>query len=133
MRSLLLLVAGLAAASPVLAQEAEQRELNALTGAPRETRCFQSISLAQEMAKHYVASGLCPQQINPVHPAEFMQALEAQKAVDVDFTSDACQVQLKLMFRAGREWINKDPRRRCTGVAREMRQRPFFKAYVHGK
>jgi hypothetical protein len=138
MRSLLFLVAGLAVATPlltqeVLAQEAAQQELNALTRVPLDMRCFQSIPLAQEMAKHYVASGLCPQQINPVHPAEFMQALEEQKAVDKDFTSDACQLQLSLMFRAGREWINKDPRRHCPSVAQEMRQRPFFKAYVHGK
>jgi hypothetical protein len=62
-----------------------------------------------------------------------MQALEEQKAVDRDFTSDACQVQLKLMFRAGREWITQDPRRNCPTVAQEMRQRPFFRAYVLGK
>jgi hypothetical protein len=133
MRSLLFLFAGVVVASPVLAQDAAQRELNALTQAPADTRCFQSIALAQEMARHYIASGLCPQQISPVHPAEFMQALEEQKAVDRDFTSDACQVQLKLMFRAGREWITQDPRRNCPTVAQEMRQRPFFRTYVLGK
>jgi hypothetical protein len=133
MRLLLFLLAGVVVASPGLAQDAAQRELNALTRAPEDTRCFQVIALAQEMAKHYIASGLCPQQISPVHPAEFMQALEEQKAVDRDFTSDACQVQLKLMFRAGREWIKQDPRRNCPSVAQEMRQRPFFKAYVLGK
>ena len=133
MRSLFFLLAGLAVASPVVAQEAAQRELNELTRVPLETRCFQSIALAQEMAKHYVASGLCPQQLSPMHPAEFMQALEQQKAVDKDFTSDACQVQLKLMFRAGREWIKQNPRRHCPDVAEEMRERPIFKEYVHGK
>jgi hypothetical protein len=133
MRLLLFLLAGVIVASPVLAQDGAQRELNALTQAPVDTRCFQSISLAQEMAKHYIASGLCPQQISPVHPAEFMQALEEQKAVDKDFASDACQVQLKLMFRAGREWIKQNPRRNCPSIAQEMRQRPFFKAYVLGK
>jgi hypothetical protein len=132
MRSLLL-IAGLLLAKPVLAQEAAQRELNALTGAPGDTRCFRSMSLAQEMAKHYVASGLCPQQLSPIHPAEFMQALEGREAVDEDFTSSACQVQLKLMFRAGREWINRDPGRHCPETAAEMRQRPFFKEYVLGK
>jgi hypothetical protein len=130
---LLFLLAGLVLASPGLAQETAQRELNMLTRAPEDTRCFQSVALAQEMAKHYIASGLCPQQISPVHPAEFMQALEEQKAVDRDFTSEACQVQLKLMFRAGREWVKQDPRRNCPGVAQEMRQRPFFKEYVLGR
>jgi len=132
MRSLFLL-AGLLLGSPALAQDAAQRELNALTHAPDDARCFQSIALAQEMAKHYVASGLCPQQLSPVHPAEFMQALEEQKAVDKDFASDACQVQMKLMFRAGREWVRKDPRRNCPAAAKEMRQRPFFKEYVQGR
>jgi hypothetical protein len=133
MRSLVFFLAGLVLAGPVLAQDAAQQELNALTRAPKDTRCFQSIALAQEMAKHYVASGLCPQQLSPVHPAEFMQALEEQKAVDKDFTTDACQVQLNLMFRAGREWLGKDPRRNCPVVAQEMRQRPFFKEYVQGR
>jgi hypothetical protein len=133
MRSLLFLLAGLLLAGPVLAQEQAQRELNALTRAPKDTRCFQSIALAQAMAKHYVASGLCPQQLLPVHPAEFMQALEEQKAVDRDFTSDACQVQMRLMFRAGREWLKKDLRRNCPAVAQEMRQHPFFKEYVQEK
>ena len=130
---LLFLLGGLVLASPGLAQDSAQRELNLLTRSPEDTRCFQSIPLAQEMAKHYIASGLCPQQIAPVHPAEFMQALEAQKAVDKDFTSEACQVQLKLMFRAGREWIKQDPRRNCPAAAQEMQQRPFFKAYVQGR
>jgi hypothetical protein len=133
MRSLFLLLAGLVLANPAPAQDAAQRELNALTRVPADTRCFQSIALAQEMAKHYIASGLCPKQLSPVHPAEFMQALEEQKAVDKDFASDACQVQLKLMFRAGREWIKKDPRRNCPTVAQEMRQHPFFKEYVRAK
>jgi hypothetical protein len=132
MRSLFLL-AGLVLASPALAQDAAQRELNALTRAPEDTRCFQKIALAQEMAKHYIASGLCPQQISPVHPAEFMQALEEQRAVDKDFTSDVCQLQLKLMFRAGREWVNEDPPNNCAAVAQEMRHRPFFKDYVLGR
>jgi hypothetical protein len=133
MRSLVFFFAGLVLAGPVLAQEAAQEELNALTRAPKDTRCFQSIALAQEMAKHYVASGLCPQQLSAVHPAEFMQALKEQKAVDKDFTSDACQVQMSLMFRAGREWVNEDPGRNCPAVAREMQQRPFFKEYVLGR
>ncbi len=130
---LLFLLVGLLFASPALAQETAQRELNALTRAPEGTRCFQSIAMAQEMAKQYVASGLCPQQLSPVHPAEFMQALEEQKAIDKDFTSDACQLQLKLMFRAGREWVSEDPRRRCPTLAEEMRQQPFFKDYVLGR
>lgn len=133
MRSLVFLLAGLILADPVLAQDAAQRELNALTRAPKDTRCFQSIALAQEMARHYVASGLCPQQLSAVHPAEFMQALEEQKAVDKDFTTDACQVQMSLMFRAGREWVNKDPRRNCPVAAQEMRQQPLFKEYVLGR
>jgi hypothetical protein len=132
MRSLFLL-AGLLLAGPALAQDAAQRELNALTGAPAGTRCFQSPALAEEMARHYIASGLCPQHISPVHPAEFMQALEEQKVVDQDFTADVCQLQLKLMFRAGREWLAKDQRRNCPAVAQEMRQRPFFKQYVPGR
>lgn len=129
----LFLLAGLLVASPALAQEAAQRELNELTGAPDGTRCFQSMAVAQEMAKHYVASGLCPQQLTPVHPAEFMSALESEKIVDKDFTSEACQVQLNLMFRAGREWVNQDPERRCPAVVQEMRKQPFFKEYVRGR
>lgn len=131
MRSLLFILAGLVLASPVVAQDRAQRELNKLTRAPQDTRCFQSIAAAQEMAKHYVASGLCPQHLAPVHPAEFMQALEEEKVVDRDFTTDACQVQMNLMFRAGREWVNQDPRRNCPVVAQEMRQHPFFREYVN--
>jgi hypothetical protein len=125
-----LALAPISLASAALAQEKAQRELNALTGAPDGTRCFLSIALAQDMAKHYIASGMCPRQLAPVDPADFMNALETLKAVDEDFTSDACQVQMKLMFRAGREWIQKSPRRRCVAIAAEMRQRPFFKDYV---
>jgi hypothetical protein len=132
MRSLLLL-AGLLATSHAYAQETAQRELNALTGAPPGARCFQSIALAQELATHYVASGLCQQQLSAMDPAEFMNALEALKAADEDFTSDACQVQMRLMFRAGREWIADDPKRHCAATAAEMRQRPIFKDYVRGR
>jgi hypothetical protein len=130
---LLLLLAGLLAASHVHAQETAQRELNGLTGAPPGTRCFQSIALAQELARHYVASGLCEQYLSAMDPARFMGALAALKAVDEDFTSDACQVQMRLMFRAGREWIVQDPRRHCPATAAEMRQRPIFKDYVRGR
>jgi hypothetical protein len=128
----LCLVAGLLAAS-AFAQDTAQRELNALTGAPAGTRCFQSIALAQELARHYVASGLCQQQMNAMDPAQFMKALQVLKAVDEDFVSDACQVQMRLMFRAGREWIAEDPRRNCAATAAEMRQMPFFKEYVRGR
>jgi hypothetical protein len=130
---LLLLLAGLVAAGHAHAQETAQRELNGLTGAPPGTRCFQSIALAQQLARHYVASGLCEQRLSAMDPARFMGALEALKAVDEDFTSDACQVQMRLMFRAGREWIVQDPRRHCAATAAEMRQRPIFKDYVRGQ
>jgi hypothetical protein len=130
---ILLFVATLLAAGQALAQEAVQRELNALTGAPAGTRCFQSITLAQELATHYVASGMCQQQLSAMDPAQFMSALEVMQAVDEDFTSDACQVQMKLMFRAGREWIAKDLRRNCVATAAEMRQRPYFRDYVRGR
>jgi hypothetical protein len=133
MRLPLLLLAGLLAAAHAGAQEAAQRELNALTGAPAGTRCFQSIALAQELARDYVASGLCEQHMSPMDPAQFMGALNALKVVDDDFTSDACQVQMRLMFRAGREWIAQDPRRHCAATAAEMRQRPVFKDYVRGR
>jgi hypothetical protein len=129
----LLLMAGLLAASYAQAQETAQRELNALTGAPPATRCFQSIALAQELARHYVASGLCDQQLSAMDPAQFMGALDAMQVLDDDFTTDACQVQMRLMFRAGREWIAQDPRRRCAATAAEMRLRPVFKDYVRGK
>jgi hypothetical protein len=55
------------------------------------------------------------------------------RAVDDDFVSDACQVQMRLMFRAGREWIAKDPRRNCAAAAAEMRQRPVFRDYVRAR
>src|SRR5262245_4703245 len=130
---LLFLLAGLLVAGQSYAQETAQRELNALTGAPPGTHCFQSIALAQELARHYVASGLCEQQLSAMDPAQFMGALDAMMVVDDDFTSDACQVQMRLMFRAGREWIAQDPRRHCATTAAEMRQRPIFKNYVRGK
>jgi hypothetical protein len=132
MRSLFL-IAGLLVASQAHAQETAQRELNALTGAPPGTRCFQSIALAQELATHYVASGMCDDELSAMDPAQFMSALEALKAVDKDFVSDACQVQMKLMFRAGREWIAQSPRRNCVATAAEMRQRPYFRDYVRGR
>lgn len=127
---MLSLVAALLLASPAFAQGAAQQELNELTGVPAGTRCFQAFPLAQEMTKHYVASGECPNDLTAMDPADFMKALKASGAIDQDFVSDACQVQMKLMFRAGREWIAADPDRRCTLSAAEMRQRPFFKDYV---
>jgi hypothetical protein len=124
------LVAALLLAGHAHAQEAAQRELNAMTGAPAGTRCFQSVTLAQELAKHYVASGLCPDDMSAMDPAQFLAALAQLKAIDADFTSEACQVQMRLMFRAGREWVGEDLRRRCAATAQDMRQRPFFKDYV---
>jgi hypothetical protein len=130
---LLFLLAGLFAAGQGYAQETAQQELNAMTGAPPGTRCFQSIALAQELARHYVASGLCEQQLSAMDPAQFMGALDAMQVTDADFADEACQVQLRLMFRAGREWIAQDPRRNCAATAAEMRQRPVFRDYVRGK
>lgn len=130
---LLFLIMGWLFTSHALAQGTAQRELNALTGAPQGTRCFQSIPLAQELAKHYIASGLCPQHLSAMAPAKFMAALKALKAIDADFVGDACQVQMHLMFRAGREWVAQDPRRHCTEAAEEMRRRPLFKEYVRGR
>lgn len=130
---LVLLVAGLLLAGHAQAQETAQRELNAMTGAPAGTRCFQSIPLAQELATHYVASGMCRQALSAMDPAEFMSALAQFNAIDADFGSDACQVQMRLMFRAGREWVAKDPRRRCAETAAEMRDKPYFRNYVRGR
>jgi hypothetical protein len=130
---LMLLVAGLLLAGHANAQDASQRELNTLTGAPAGTRCFQSVALAQEMTTHYVASGMCRDTLSAMDPAEFMTALADLKAIDDDFTTDACQVQMRLMFRFGREWIAKDPRRRCVETAEEMRDKPYFSNYVRGK
>ena len=48
------LVAALLLAGHAHAQEAAQRELNAMTGAPAGTRCFQSVALAQELARYYL-------------------------------------------------------------------------------
>ena len=130
---LMLLVAGLLLAGQAQAQETPQRELNAMTGAPAGTRCFQSIALAQELATHYVATGICRETLSAMDPAEFMSALAQSNAVGADFTSDACQVQMRLMFRAGREWVAKDPRRRCVETADEMRDKPYFRNYVRGR
>jgi hypothetical protein len=129
----MLLVAGLLLAGHAQAQEPAQRELNTMTGAPAGTRCFQSIARAQELATHYVASGMCREALSSMDPGEFLSALAQLNAIDDDFTSDACQVQMRLMFRAGREWIAQDPRRRCATTAAEMRLRPVFKDYVRGK
>jgi hypothetical protein len=130
---LMLLVAGLLLAGHAQAQEPAQRELNAMTGAPTGTRCFQSIALAQELTTHYVASGMCREALSAMDPGEFMSALAQLNAIDADFTSDACQVQMRLMFRAGREWVAKDPRRRCVESAEEMRDKPYFRNYVRGR
>jgi len=130
---LLILVAGLLLAGHTHAQETAQQELNALTGAPAGTRCFQSIALAQELTTHYVASGMCQETLSAMDPGEFMSALGQLKAIDRDFTSDACQLQMRLMFRAGREWVAKDPRRRCVETADEMRDKPYFRNYVRGR
>jgi hypothetical protein len=127
------LVAGLLLWGPAHAQETAQRELNALTGTPAGTRCFQSVTLAQEMTTHYVASGLCRETLSAMDPAEFMSALAELKAIDDDFTTEACQTQMRLMFRFGREWIGKDPRRRCAETAEEMRNKPYFGNYVRGR
>src|SRR5262245_1594380 len=94
------------------AQGPAQKELNKLTGAPEGTRCFKAIRLTQALATRYVASGICPQ-LRPMDPGQFLIALEAQRAIDRDFTDDACQLQFRLMFRTGREWIVKDPQRNC--------------------
>jgi len=130
---LMLLVAAMLLAGHAQAQDEAQRELNAMTGAPAGVRCFQSIPLAQELATHYVASGMCRDTLSAMDPAEFMSALMQLNAIDTDFTSDACQVQMRLMFRAGREWVSKDPRRRCVESADEMRDKPYFRNYVRGR
>jgi hypothetical protein len=123
----------LAAASLVtghaLAQSPAQRDLNNLTGAPAGTRCFRSIAHAQELSRHYVASGICPQ-LQPMSAARFVNAMHALYVADVDFLSDACHVQLKLMFRAGREWIAKEAPHNCAVTADEMRQNNYFKEFV---
>lgn len=124
------LAAFLFAAAQALAQPAAQEELNQLTGAPAGTRCFKSIELTQEMAKHYVGSGLCTQQLRPMDPARFMKALQALGAIDKDFASDPCQVQLRLMFRLGREWIANSRERNCAETAREMARKLFFREFV---
>jgi len=129
---LLLLAAVSLVAGHALAQPPAQRELNDLTGAPAGTRCFRSIELAQELSRHYVASGMCPQ-LRPMSAARFVNAAHALKAADVDFLSDPCHVQLKLMFRVGREWISKDMRRNCTETANEMLQNDFFKEFVKSR
>jgi hypothetical protein len=108
-------------AGQALAQAGPQEELNALTGAPAGTRCFKSIDLAQELATRYVVSGMCPQ-LRPMDPGQFLSALEAQKAVDRDFAGEACQVQFRLMMRAGREWAQQDLTARCAETARKLRR-----------
>jgi hypothetical protein len=124
------LAAFLFVAAQASAQTGAQDELNQLTGAPAGTRCFRSIPMAQEMAKHYVGSGICTQQLRPMDPARFMKALQALGAVDTDFASDACQVQLRLMFRLGREWIAADKDRNCAETTREMARKLFFREFV---
>src|SRR5262245_36264131 len=133
MRRLMIVAAGLLLAGPAHAQETAQRELNALTGAPAGTHCFQSIALAQELATHYVASGMCQQMLSPMDPAEFLSALPQLNAIDNDHTSDACQGQMRLMFRAGREWVGGDPPRRCAETANGMPDKPYFRNYVRGR
>lgn len=124
------LAALLFVAAQALAQTTAQEELNQLTGAAAGTRCFKSIELTQEMAKHYVGSGICTQQLKPMDPARFMKALQALGAIDKDFTSGPCQVQLRLMFRLGREWIANSRERNCAETTREMARKLFFREFV---
>lgn len=122
MRSLVLaavLVGTQGPAGHAQAQTAAQKELNALTGAPAETRCFKSVKLAQEFATRYVASGLCPQ-LRPMDPGQFLRALEVQEAADKDFAGEMCQVQFRLMLRAGREWVEQDPAGSCAETVRKL-------------
>jgi hypothetical protein len=122
MRLLSLFVAAtLSIAGQAWAQGPAQRELNKLSGAPEGTRCFKAIRLAQELATRYVASGVCPQ-LRPMAPAQFYGALKAQGAIDRDFTDEACQLQFGLMFRAGREWVDKDPQRNCAEVMSKLQR-----------
>jgi hypothetical protein len=129
---LLSFAAVLLVAAQALAQSPAQRELNDLTGVPEGTRCFRSIAQAQEMSRQYVASAMCPQ-LRPMSAARFVNALHAADVADVNFLSDDCHVQLKLMFRAGREWIAKDAARNCAQTAKEMWRNPYFKEYVNSR
>jgi hypothetical protein len=126
----LLSLAAVFLAGQALAQSPAQRELNGLTGAPAGTRCFRSIAQAQEMSRHYVASAMCPQ-LKPMSAARFVTAMHALDVADVNFLSDACHVQLKLMFRAGREFIARDRERNCAQSAQEMWRIRYFKEYVN--
>jgi hypothetical protein len=128
----LLSLAAAILAAQALAQSPAQRELNDLTRVPEGTRCFRSVAQAQEMARQYVASAMCPQ-LTPMSATRFVNAMHALDVADVHFLSDACHVQLKLMFRAGREWIGQDQERNCTQTAREMRRIPYFKDYVNSR
>jgi hypothetical protein len=125
----LLALAAVFLAAQALAQSPAQRELNGLTGVPAGTRCFRSVAQAQEMSRHYVASAMCPQ-LKPMSAARFVNAMHALDVADVNFLSDACHVQLKLMFRAGREWIARDQARNCAQTAQEMGRIRYFKDYV---
>lgn len=129
---LLPLAAVLLTGAHALAQSPAQRELNDLTGAPEGTRCFRSIAQAQEMSRQYVASAMCPQ-LRPMSAARFVNAMHALDVADIDFLSDACHVQLKLMFRAGREWIGRDTPRNCAQTAKEMWRNHYFKEYVNSR
>ncbi len=126
---LLSLAAAVLVAGGALAQSPAQRELNGLTGVPEGTRCFRSIAQAQEMSRHYVASAMCPQ-LRPMSAARFVNAMHALDVADVNFLSGACHVQLKLMFRAGREWIAQDQASNCAQTASEMSRIHYFKEYV---
>jgi len=44
---------------------------------------------------------MCREALSAMDPGEFMSALARLNAIDADFTSDACQVQMRLMFRFG--------------------------------
>jgi hypothetical protein len=84
---------------------------------------------AQDMARHYVASAMCPQ-LKPMSATRFVNAMHALDVADINFLSDACHIQLKLMFRAGREWIDQDRPSNCAQTAREMARIHYFRDYV---
>lgn len=123
----LVVAISLAAASSAQAQAVGQEEFNRITGAPPGTRCFRSVVLAQGIVTGSIVTEVCPRQFKrPMEAEELHEALKALKAIDVDFLSDPCQVQMHLMFRTARGSLAKDRARVCELMTRELLNNPFF-------
>jgi hypothetical protein len=109
------LIMGASSRAPVRAQ----------SGWVPDNTCFQSIGTAQGVVTAYVAANMCPG-FNAMPPDRLMSELTRLNAVTGDFLSDRCQgqIQMDVMFRTTRKWIEQTQAARCASVRKELRTSP---------